>query len=139
MRKNFLIIFKIGLLIVLVGFFCPVSCNMNGLEIIKFSLTYHDAYMILILGIPFSVILLFSILALFFTKNNGSKNQDFWRLFLPNFLAECFLIVYCRNGISGGTVVLNFGFYVMALGYILSLVSLICASFGKDKGEKTDG
>lgn len=139
MRKNFLVIFKNGLLIVLVGFFCPVSCNMNGMEIIKFSLIYHDARMIITLGMPFLVILLFSILALFFAKNDGSKKQNFWRLFLPNFLAGCFLIVYFRNGISGGTVVLNFGFYVMALGYILSLVSLICASFCKNKDDKTDG
>ncbi len=136
MRKNFLIIFKIGLLIVLVGFFCPVSCNMNGWEIIRFS---FKTQIIIILGIPLAVILLFSILALFFTKNDDSKNQDFWLLFLPNFLAAFFLIMYYRNGISGGTVVLNFGFYVMVLGYILSLVSLICASFCKDKGDKADG
>lgn len=136
MRKNFLVVFKIGILIILVGFFCPVSCNMNGWQIIRYSFRTQA---IIRLGVPFVAILLFSILALFFTENDDSDNQHFWLLFLPNFLAEFFLIMYYREGIVEKTVVLNFGFYVMVFGYILSFIFLICASCCKNEDDGTDG
>lgn len=36
MKLNFRIIAKLGLLMVVIGFFMPVSCNMNGFEVADF-------------------------------------------------------------------------------------------------------
>lgn len=119
---------KISLLLVCVGFFMPVSCGMNGIQLAKmFYRADSPAFSILIflvlLGAAFSVVISIAY------HNKLDKESIFvdWICIATSISGGIFSIGIADRSYFN----LEFGVYMIIAGWILSIIFLILASVSK--------
>ena len=130
---------KISLILVVVGFFMPVACNLNGFEIAEQLKDFSDIgstatiaavlLYLMFIGAASGVVLLII--------NIHSLQVD-WIIFLISFASgsASYLILQGNNSLSMHIAEksLDAGAYVIILGWVLSGVTLILASSSKTNG-----
>ncbi len=132
MKSKWLKWSKIALLLVCIGFFMPVSCNGNGIDLTRMfwsmEAKQYAVFMILVL-----VAALLSIIFSLFFKEKLDEEP---------LVVDWALLCACIGGgvLSLGRICINYSFqflqigaFVIIVGWILSLIFLILAS-----GEKKD-
>jgi hypothetical protein len=124
---------KLGLIVVILGFFMPVSCNLNGFQLAQY-VSASDSFT----GFALYAILLFSclgavLLLLLVRKIQFSVNWD-WFAVIGVITAAINVFIKLNGGRTAfGENMFQSGVYVMLVGMIAALVFLIPAS---DKGKK---
>ena len=151
-KSTWRIISKIGLLMVIIGFFMPMACNQNGFKIAEYSSNMASIagsggtnY----LGISLYSLFIFSclgivLLLMFLVKKSVNIGLD-W-LFLVGSLVSAFIVFgkfndFSKNMFSGigsfywsnlgSANILQSGSYLIITGLIISTLSLIIASTRK--------
>ena len=125
MKEKWLKWSKISLLLVCLGFFMPVSCDMNGVDLARmFNQMQSPGYAILIW-----LVLITAIISIIFTLTHTKDLEK------ESVIVDWILL---GGSISGGLFSLGrmsreyfnlqVGAYVMIAGWILSLIFLIIAS-----------
>jgi len=113
---SFRLIAKFGLLLVIIGFFMPVACNRNGLEIAKFMVNNKHVfeglltYVLLISAIAGVLIGAFLLMG-----RGGSKSID-WLVIIVCIASG--LIVYLGSLKNGPK--LQTGAYIILIGWIIA-------------------
>lgn len=125
---------KIGLLVVIIGFFMPVSCNLNGFQLAKYASSFGQLNL---LSLGLYGIFLFSclgsiLLLLLAMKMRFSMNWD-WVAVIGVITSAVIVFIQTDGGNTGfGGNMFQSGAYVMLFGMIGALVFLIPVS-DKDK------
>ena len=125
MKEKWLKWSKISLLLVCLGFFMPVSCDMNGVDLARmFNQMQSPGYAILIW-----LVLITAIISIIFTLTHTKDLEK------ESVIVDWILL---GGSISGGLFSLGrmsreyfnlqLGAYVIIVGWILSLIFLIIAS-----------
>ena len=114
---------KLGMLLVIIGFFMPISCSMNGFELSKTLISMgSEALLSGILLLTIFVTALLSILSGFILIKNRKTSYSL----------EVILLFICF--LSGGYVyftmfkqinILQLGAYVIIIGWLTSFLSLL--------------
>lgn len=125
MKSKWIKYSKIALLLVCIGFFMPVSCEMNGVDLAK--MFYHMdsiGYAILV-WVVFAAALLSIIISLFHKDNLEEESLVVdWALLGGTVAGGLFSIGRMSREFFG----LQIGAFVIILGWILSFIFLIKAS-----------
>jgi len=138
---NLRIMSKIGLLFVIIGFFLPISCNLNGFQIAKavetfggpniISISLYSVFIFSIVGL----ILLFLLLA----KKKFSISND-WAVLITVIVSFSIFIFFQREEAEGSFLDvlyrLQSGAHIIFMGLSISLVFLIAASSIKKINEE---
>lgn len=130
MKEKMIRASKISLLLVVIGFFMPVSCNCNGFQLVIWSYRLRWFAYALLMTLVF-VAAVVSIYITFFRKSKLDKQSLVvdWLLLLTSILGG-FLSI---GRTSREYFKLQIGAWFIIMGWILSLVFLIRASIGKEK------
>ena len=135
MKSKWLKRSKIALLLVCFGFFMPVSCNGNGVDLTKmfWNIKGGKQYAIFL-----SIVLIFAILSIIYSliNHNNLENENLsidWIFLVGSILGG--ILSLGRLCINYGFQFLQIGAFVIALGWILSLLFLLYAS---NQNEETD-
>lgn len=125
MKSKWLKYSKIALLLVCIGFFMPLSCEMNGVDLAK--MFYHMdsiGYAILV-WVVFAAALLSIVISLFHKDNLEEESLVVdWVLLGGTVAGGLFSIGRMSREFFG----LQIGAFVIILGWILSFIFLIKAS-----------
>jgi len=114
---NFRLIAKFGLLLVVIGFFMPVACNRNGLEIAKFMVNNKHVFEgVLIYALLISAIIGVLIGALLLMNKRLAGGID-WIVVIVCIASG--LIVYLGS-LKNGPKLQN-GAYLILIGWIVAL------------------
>ena len=127
MKSKFLRLSKISLVLVCIGFFMPVSCNLSFADMVSISVKGSFSFWVIPVTLIF-VAAIFSILISIWHKNNF-KNESLvldWILLVLSTSSGCTFFLYNRYG-------LQYGAYVIISGWILSLIFLLLATIFKNK------
>ncbi|WP_297646958.1 hypothetical protein [uncultured Treponema sp.] len=127
MKSKFLLLSKISLVLVCIGFFMPVSCNLSFADMVSISVKGSFSFWVIPVTLIF-VAAIFSILISIWHKNNF-KNESLvldWILLVLSTSSGCTFFLYNRYG-------LQYGAYVIISGWILSLIFLLLATIFKNK------
>lgn len=128
MKSKFLMLSKISLILVCIGFFMPVSCNLSFADMVSISVKGSFSFWVIPVTLIF-VAAIFSILISIWHKNN-LKNEslvlDWILLFLSSTSGCTFFLYNSRNA-------LQYGAYVIISGWILSLIFLLLATIFKNE------
>lgn len=121
---------KISLLLVVIGFFMPVSCDCNGFQLVRGFYTYRWFGYALLLALVF-VAAVVSISITFFRKNKLDKESlvTDWLLLLASILGGLLSIGRTNREYFK----LQIGAWFIIIGWILSLIFLMRACTGKEK------
>jgi len=115
MGLNFRTIGKLGFLLVIIGFFMPIACNMNGFQLAETFMKSESAFNGILLYVLFiSAIAGLIIGALLVMKKNVPIKADWIVL---SVCIVCGLIVYFR-ALSGQGISLQSGAYFILIGWI---------------------
>ena len=123
MKLNYRFIAKAGLLLVVLGFFMPVACGMNGFENASEMMTGGDALSGLLLYIMFFSAIAGAIIGFMLLSNKTVDSKYDWVA-----ISVCIasgLIVYFSQG--GTDIPLETGAYVILIGWIIALGAQILA------------
>ncbi len=130
MKSKWMIFSKISLLLVCIGFFMPVSCDLNGVNLAKmFNKMQSPVYAILIWIVLIAAILSI-VISLFYIKN--LKKEPLiadWILLSGSIFGGLFSLGRMNREYFN----LQAGAYVIIVGWILSLIFLILASCSKQE------
>ena len=123
MGLNFRIIGKIGFLLVVIGFFMPMACGMNGFELAENLAEYADSgsYSMLLYALFISALAGIIIGALLLMKKNLPGAAD-WIPLLVCIVLSIYLLT--KNEFE-----LQSGAYVIITGCVVALVGQIIESF----------
>jgi hypothetical protein len=117
MNLSFRLIAKFGLLLVVIGFFNPIVCNMNGLKIADYMVKNNHAFE----GILLYVLLISAIagvlLGVLFLMNKGLAANIDWIVVIACIASG--LIVYLRVLKRGPD--LQSGAHLILIGWIIAL------------------
>jgi hypothetical protein len=130
MKLNFRIMGKIGFLLVIFGFFQPISCQMNGFQLA----TYMNAF-----GDPFFAVLVYLVLlsavagciigVLLLMRKNIKFSYD-WTCLLVCIGCGFFVFFAFLNSAESK---LQSGAYFILIGWIIAFIAQI--KYNKNKGE----
>jgi len=140
-KLNLRIISKIGLLLVIIGFFMPISCNLNGFQIASSESTFYGPNFISICLYSVFIFSCVGFLSLFILlyKKSYSIVYDWIDLIIVIMSFSIFIGVQTRNTDDLSTWIamqMQYGAYIIFLGLLVSFVSLVFASWSKT--EKID-
>lgn len=133
MKSKWLRMSKVALLLICIGFFMPISCDMNGTELAKMFYKMDSVgYAILIW-----VVFISAVLSIVITLLHKDKIED------ENLVVDWFLLggtvlggLFSIGRVSREYFKLQCGAYIIIVGWILSLIFLIMASCsGKKQNE----
>lgn len=114
---------KFSLLLVVIGWFCPISCNLTGLQWLH-SISDGGSVALYSLALLASVIfaLLGIIIAIkkFNSPDSSGKESNIHIILSATFGAPFFIFMVVNTSIE----ILNFGAYLMIAGWTLSLISI---------------
>ena len=137
-KAKFRILSKIGLIFVFIGFFMPISCNLNGFQIAKTLETLGGPNL---LSISLYIIFIFSCIGLFLLilllmKINFNIKYDWIITFTIIAAFVFFAFVHIKDqaeSIFSLFFQFQSGAYIIFSGIIIALISLLCISYSKDK------
>lgn len=136
MKSTFIKLSKIALFLVCFGFFMPVSCDMNGVDLIRL---FYNMKMtketILLLLVILSVVISIIVSLIFLHHLEDESLKIDWLLLITSIMGGILSI----GRMSREYFKLQSGAYMIILGWLLSLIFLILASFsGKKKKYPND-
>lgn len=121
---------KISLLLVVMGFFMPVSCDCNGFELARLFYRYKQIdYVFLILLVFVAATISICITLCRKDKSNAESLVADWSLLIASISGGLFSIGRANREYFE----LQVGAWFIIIGWILSLIFLICASTAKGK------
>jgi uncharacterized PurR-regulated membrane protein YhhQ (DUF165 family) len=130
MKPKWLIFSKVSLLLLCIGFFMPVSCDSNGVELARmFYQMQAPGYAILVWIVLIAAILSI-VISLFYIKN--LKKEPLiadWILLSGSIFSGLFTL----SKMSQEYFNLQAGAYIIIAGWILSLIFLILATCSKQE------
>ena len=130
MKSRFIKLSKIALFLVCFGFFMPISCDMNGVDLIRmFNRMKMTDNTILLLLVFIAAIISIIISIAFIKKEEEESVLLDWGFLITSILGGVLSI----GRMSREYFKLQSGAYTIIAGWILSLFFLICASFSKEK------
>jgi hypothetical protein len=130
MKLNFRIIGKFGFLLVIFGFFQPISCQMNGFQLAKYMNVFGNPLIsILIYFVLLSAIVGCIIGILLLMKKTIKISYD-WICLL--FCVGCGLFVFFIS-LNSEEVRLQSGAYFILIGWIITLIAQL--KYNDDKNE----
>ena len=129
------IIGRIGMLIVFIGFFMPISCNLNGFQIAEYSTSMGGMnplsiglYGIFIFSCIGTILLLPLVM-----KKKISMGWD-WFTLLGVIISAVVVFIRMDGGNTGfGTNMFQSGAYVILAGMIVSLLFTLISSSKRDE------
>ena len=129
MKLSFRLIAKIGLLLVIIGFFMPIACDLNGFQIAEKMMNNDKG----VLGGLLMYLMIASagagvIVGVFLLMKKKMNPTIDWVTIVICIAAG--LIVYFRN-IEGAE--LQPGAYMIAAGWIVALTSQVISKVNKEK------
>ena len=127
MNLSFRLISKIGLLLVIFGFFMPIACERNGFQIAKFMMDTDNNLAGMLIYLLFACALVGTAIGAMLLTNKSVNPSIDWAVIILCIVSG--LIVYFKN-LDG--LKLQNGAYVILVGWIVALGAQILA---KLKGE----
>jgi len=130
-KKTMRVVSRIGLLLVIIGFFMPISCNMNGFQLANSLETLSGTTL---LSLSLYVVFIFSCFGIilpivyFFIKKPYSIKND-WVTIITIIISFTFFILSCIGNESNSIFRLQSGAYIIIIGLLLSLICLFFYSF----------
>ena len=127
MKVNFRKIGKVGFLLVVFGFFMPISCQMNGFQLADIMIKQNAVLGGLLLYVLFISALVGVVIgALLLMKKNIPNSTD-WIILLICIGSGLGVFLININGLS-----LQSGAYVILIGWIVALVAQIISKTKKE-------
>lgn len=118
---------KFALLLVIIGFFMPISCNANGFITGKFFINSKAFWSgILVYMVFITTVISFLITVFHNDRTDGETLTTDWIL-LGLSIGSGVFVAYSNKAIAQ----FQFGAYLIILGWILSFIFLLKASFTK--------
>jgi len=119
---------KIGLLLVVIGFFMPVACNQNGFEIAKFLVKNNKAFEGILLYVLLISAIIGVLIGVSLLMNKGFAGNIDWLVIIVCIVSG--LIVYFRLLKKGPD--LQSGAYLILIGWIIALGGQILSAIKKE-------
>jgi len=119
---------KIGLLLVVIGFFMPVACNQNGFEIAKFLVKNNNALEGILLYVMLISAIIGVLIGVSLLMNKGFAGNIDWLVIIVCIVSG--LIVYFRLLKKGPD--LQSGAYLILIGWIIALGGQILSAIKKE-------
>ncbi|WP_296333244.1 hypothetical protein [uncultured Treponema sp.] len=130
MKSRFIKLSKIALFLVCFVFFMPISCDMNGVDLIRmFNRMEMTENKILLLLVFVASIVSILISIAFIKKEEEESILLDWSLLITSILGGVLSI----GRMNREYFRLQSGAYTIIAGWILSLLFLICASLSREK------
>ena len=132
-KKNLKTASKIALLLVIIGFFCPVSCDLNGFEIaakMRVGDVGSDCFIAMLamyaLFIAAAVSIVMTATLLILKKNTSTTALD-WVLLLISIAGGLTAYFSCFDNVD-----LQYGAYLITAGWIASFILLLWSCLKKE-------
>lgn len=130
MKEKMIRASKISLLLVVIGFFMPVSCNCNGFQLVRGAYRFRwFAYALLMALVFVAATTSICITLCRKDKSNAESLVADWLLLIASISGGLFSIGRANREYFE----LQIGAWFIIIGWILSLIFLICASTVKGK------
>ena len=120
MNLNFRVIGKIGLLLVVFGFFMPISCQMNGFQLAETMMNFNNTVPALFLYLLFISALAGCVVGVLLLMKKTIKPYVDWVCLLVCIGSG--LIVFF-NSFNNNDLGLQSGAYVILIGWIVALIA----------------
>jgi len=129
MKLNFRMIGKIGFIVVLIGFLCPIACDYNGFQIANSLIDNNSAMS----GLLFYLMALSAVAGavigvLLLMKKNVKPIVD-WIVVIVCIASG--LIVYFTQ-IRSNSIDLQYGAYIILVGWIIALCAQVISHIKKE-------
>ena len=122
MKLNFRTIGRLGLLFVVMGFFMPISCNMNGFQLAELQMNFNNyGTAILLYSVFLSALIGVIVGALLLSGKNVPIVADWITLLVS---IGCGIYVFFE-GFNIEVRELQSGAFVILIGWIISLIFLL--------------
>jgi len=135
-KSTFRILARVGMILVIFGFFMPISCNMNGFQIARTLETFGGSN---IHSIALYAVFIFSCIGViipilyFFQRKTYDIKYDWIVWVIVTFTFSFFILSLNDANTSFVRFRLQSGAYLIIIGIIISLISLIKATiYDKD-------
>ena len=125
MRKKWLMWSKVSLLLVCFGFFMPVSCDMNGIDLARLLNQMQSQEYAILIWLVLITAVLSILISLFFIKELKKEPIVIDWILLGG---SVFCGLYSLGRMNREYFDLQIGAYIIIVGWILSLIFLIIAS-----------
>ncbi len=114
---------RLALLLVVIGWFCPVCCNLSGLQWLQ---NFDDGGSVTVYAIGLFLSVIFAVLGIVLAlKKLKSKEPSGKGSNVPVILSAILgLPFFIFMVVSSSLEILNYGAYLMIAGWILSLISI---------------
>jgi hypothetical protein len=126
-KKMWKYIAKVGMLLVVIGFLMPVSCNLDGFQIAQSMSEGGSGFMAFLMYMLFVLALASVVMVIFIIMNKKTNKIIDWALFGADVL--CGLIPFIKFADQAATK--NQGFYFIIIGWIVTLVALLVPEINK--------
>jgi len=129
---NFRLIGKIGLILVIIGFFMPIACDQNGFKIAEY-MVKNDKANIVIDGILLYLVFVSAaigiIIGVLLLANRGTSSTVDWITIIVSIASG--VIVYVKH-LKGGPDLQN-GAYVILAGWIVAFVCQLISTMRRER------
>jgi hypothetical protein len=129
MKLNFRIIGKTGLLLVILGFFMPISCQMNGFGLAEYMDAFGNSVSAVLLYILFFSALAGCIIGILLLMGKNIKSSYDW-ICLLTCIGSGFIVFIISLGDMESE--LQSGAYFILLGWIIALAAQIKSNNGNN-------
>jgi len=129
MKLNFRVIGKLGLVLVIIGFFMPIACDQNGFELADYLTKNEKVFEGLLFYLLFISAVIGVIIGVLLLVNRSVGSSIDWVVILVCIASG--LILYFRL-FNDSNVELQNGAYTILAGWIVSLVAQIASSIKKE-------
>ena len=141
-RSRLRVLSKVGLLLVIFGFFMPISCNMNGFQMARVLGTFGANLMSFFLYAIFVFSCLGILLPILYIKMNKSVNiKNDWIYVAAVSISFCLFTIFhsrdIRDSMFGFAFRFQSGAYLIFFGLVFSIICLIIASIGESRDNST--
>jgi hypothetical protein len=127
MKLNFRLIGKIGLLLIIFGFFMPVACDQNGFQIANYCMDEGETFYGLLMYLLFISALIGVIIGVLLLMKKDVKPQIDWAIIIVCIASG--LIVYFK---FLEDLELQYGAYFILVGWIIALLLQIISKIKKE-------
>jgi hypothetical protein len=128
MKLNFRIVSKIGLLLVVMGFFMPMSCQMNGFQLANMMINKSGVLEGVLLYLLFASALAGVILGILVLLKKGMSAPTDWVAIIVSIASG--VIIYIKYPVDPSK--LQTGVYVILVGWIVALAAQSMSQRKKD-------
>jgi len=129
-KVSFRIFGKIGLLLVVIGFFMPIACKQNGLELAKSLNKLDETFLAILLYVVLAGAVAGVFVAVLLLLKNKIKVQVDWICLLASIGSGLILVLTRLDNLK--RIDLQTGAYFILVGWIIALAAQIIAHVNKE-------